>query len=96
MSEYKIPLGLCKQATMKLDAFISDLYEIATDLDMDPIDIQDIYEMCEMCGAMGARIINIVKKECGEEDFLNESFPMDTIDEYPEPETNDIMDDIIL
>lgn len=38
--EYRMPLGLCKQATMKLDAFITDIHEIKEDEDLSPEDKQ--------------------------------------------------------
>ena len=37
-TNYKIPLGLCKQAVMKLDSFINDINEIREDADIDPED----------------------------------------------------------
>jgi hypothetical protein len=41
----KIPLGLCKQAAMKLDAFISDVREISEDPDLESEDREDFETM---------------------------------------------------
>ena len=90
--EYKLPLGLCKQAVMKLDAFISDIREIVEDEDIEPEDREDFETMAEMAGTMLATIINIVNKECEEHVFLAEQIPMDDIDSYPEEPETDIMD----
>ena len=87
----KIPLGLCKQAVMKLDAFITDVREIIEDPDLDIEDRQDFETMAEMAGTMLATIVNIVNKECEEAVFLAETIPMDEIDEYPEDDMSDIM-----
>ena len=40
--EYKIPLGLCKQAFMKLESFSSDIREIIEEEDLDPIDRENL------------------------------------------------------
>ena len=93
--EYKLPLGLCKQAAMKLDSFISDVREIAEDEDIETEDKQDFETMAEMACTMLATIVNIVNKECEEAEFLGEKIPMDEIDQYPEPEETDIMNDEI-
>lgn len=93
--EYKLPLGLCKQAAMKLDSFISDVREIIEDEDIDQEDRQDFETMAEMAGTMLATIVNIVNKECEEAEFLGEKIPMDDIDSYPEEPDTDIMNDEI-
>ena len=92
--DYKLPLGLCKQAVMKLDAFITDVREIVEDPDLEQEDRQDFETMAEMAGTMLATIVNIVNKECEEAVFLGEKIPMDDIDEYPEDPSDDadIMD----
>ena len=94
----KIPLGLCKQAAMKLDAFISDVREISEDPDLESEDKEDFETMAEMAGTMLATIINIVNKECEEHVFLGEKIPMDGIDAYPddtEYDETDLMDEVI-
>ena len=39
--------------------------------------------MVETTASMEAVLVNIVKRECDEEEFLNESVMMDEIDSYP-------------
>lgn len=68
--EYRMPLGLCKQAAMKLDAFITDIHEIKEDEDLSPEDKQTFERIAEIAGAMLAAIINMVTKEMGEEEFF--------------------------
>ena len=89
---YKLPLGLCKQAAMKLDSFMNDIMEIKEDPDIEEMDRQDFETMAEISGTMLATIINIVNKECEEAIFLGEKIPIDDIDSYPE----DIDDSSIL
>ena len=93
----KIPLGLCKQAVMKLDSFISDVREIIEDPDLESEDRQDFETMADMAGTMLATIVNIVNKECEESVFLGEKIPMDGIDVYPDEveEDLDLMDEPI-
>jgi len=89
----KIPLGLCKQAVMKLDSFITDVKEIIEDPDLETDDKQDFETMAEMAGTMLATIVNIVNKECEEHVFLGEKIPMDGIDAYPdEIDDTDLLD----
>ena len=91
--DYKLPLGLCKQAAMKLEAFISDVMEIKEDPDLEPEDKEDFETMAEIGCTMLATLINIVNKECDEHEFLGEKIPMDEIDPYPDQlDDSDIMD----
>jgi len=83
-TEHKLPLGLFKQACMKLDAFLADVHEIREDESLDEENKETLTRMIEIAGVMEANLINIVKKEMNEEDFLNEKIEMDQIDEYPE------------
>lgn len=90
----KIPLGLCKQAALKLESFIVDVCEIREDPDVDESDKEDLAKMVEMAGIMEATIINMVSKECGEEEFLSIDVPMDEVGSYPGDDT-DIMEEEI-
>lgn len=92
--QYKIPLGVCKQACMKLNSFITDIHEMSEDPDVDPEDKETFIQIAEVAGIMMANIVNIVSKECGEEEFLNEDIPLDEIDIYPGDE-DDIIDETI-
>lgn len=89
-TEFKLPLGLCKQAAMKLEAFIHDVMEIKEDPDLDAKDREDFETMAEMGTTMLATLINMVNSECAEHEFLGEKIPMDDIDPYP---GDDVMDD---
>lgn len=88
----KIPLGLCKQAALKLDSFMGDCHEIIQDPDLEEEDKQLFETMIETASVMAAHIVNIVSKEMGEEEFLNENIPMDDIGSYPGDDI-DIMDE---
>lgn len=94
ISDGKIPLGLCKQAALKLDSFISDCCEIKEDPDLDPKDKEDFDKMIELAGVMEATIVNIVSKEMGEEEFIGENIPMDEIGTYP-GDDSDILEEEI-
>lgn len=87
----KIPLGLCKQAALKLDSFMADCHEIIEDPDLDPEDKDTFNTMIETASLMAAHIVNIVSKEIGEEEFLNENIPMDDVGTYP-GDDEDILD----
>ena len=98
----KLPLGIFKQAIMKIDSFIGDINEIREDSDLDPEDRETLIQMVELAGVMEATLLNMVRKEMDEEDFLNETFDMDVIEEYPDPELyfeeeyeGDVLDEII-
>lgn len=92
--ENKLPLGLCKQAAMKLESFMTDVMEIKETDNLEPNDKQDFETMAELSCNMLAALVNIVNKECEEAEFLGEKIPMDEIDTYPENES-DIMDEEI-
>jgi hypothetical protein len=94
-NEHRLPLGLCKQAFMKLEAFIVDICEIREDEDLTPDEVYELTQMAEVGGILGARLLNIVKKECGEEEFLSEEVALDEIDMFPEHEDPDILDEEI-
>lgn len=85
-----IPIGLCKQAHMKLESALVDIMEIKEDDDLSEEDKETFSTMAETLGLMMAHIVNIVTKEIGEDDFLNEDVGMDELDPYPE--TPNIMD----
>lgn len=90
-NEHGLPLGLCKQAAMKLDAFMSDIHEIAEDEDLSPEHKLLFTQIGEMSGNMLAAIINTVAQEMDETEFIAETIGMDEIPEYPE-DTTDLMD----
>lgn len=83
-NEYKIPLGLCKQAVMKLDSFMTDINEIREEEGLTAEDKQTFEQIAEITGTILAAIVNIVTREMGEEEFLSEDIALDEIDRYPE------------
>lgn len=83
IADGKIPLGLCKQAALKLESFIADICEIREDPDVDDIDKANLDKMVEIAGTMEAMIVNMISKECGEEEFLAIDVPMDEVGPYP-------------
>lgn len=83
-NEYKIPLGLCKQAVMKLDSFMTDINEIREEEGLTAEDKQTFEQIAEITGTILAVIVNMVTREMGEEEFLSEDIAMDEIDRYPE------------
>ena len=71
--KYRVPLGLCRHAVMKLDAFMADIHEIKEDEDLSPEDRQTFEQIVETSGEMMAAIVNMVTKEIGEDEFLSEN-----------------------
>lgn len=82
-NEQKLPLGILRQAVMKIESFAIDMREAAEDPDIDPEDKAEFEKQAEVAGTMMARIVNMVSKELGEEEFLSEEFNMDEIDAFP-------------
>lgn len=94
-NQHRLPLGLCKQAFMKLDSFMGDIYEIKEDEDLTEDEKYEFTQMAEIAGMLATRILNIIKKECEEEDFLNEDVTIDEVDNYPEKTEIDLLDEDI-
>ena len=92
--EYKLPLGLCKQAVMKLDSFMTDINEIKEDENLNEEDREVFETIKDMTGAMMAAIVNIVTREIDEDEFLNENITMDEIQSYPGDDINILDEDI--
>lgn len=85
--ESRLPLGLCRQAVMKLDSFIGDIHEILEEEDLMDHEIENFKKMAEIAGIMMANIVNTVSGEIGEEEFLAETPDMDPIDPWPGSDT---------
>ena len=77
---YKVPIGLYRNAAMKLDSFITDIHEITEYEGLDPEHKQIFEQIAEISGTMLAAIVNMVAEEVGEE-FLFEDVVMDEISE---------------
>ena len=86
-----IPIGLCKQAVMKLDSFLTDINEILEDPDIEDDDRDTFNTIKETANLMIAHIVNIVSKEMSEEEFETTDVQLDEIDSYPE-DNDDILD----
>ena len=83
-NESRLPLGICKQAIMKLDSFMVDVNEIAEDEEISNEDKEKFLYMSELAGNMMATIENMINREMDEADFIREEIGMDEIDEYPD------------
>lgn len=94
--ENKLPLGLCKQAVMKLDSALSDLAEIEQDPDITEEDREAFKEINASLEMIQAAIYVRVMDEMDEETFMSETIEMDKIDPWPgERVVDDIMDEVI-
>lgn len=82
-NEQKLPLGLFKQACMKIDSFVTDIHEITEDANIDDDNKETLTRLAEMAASIEASLINIVRSEMDEEEFINENITMDEIEEYP-------------
>lgn len=82
-TESRLPLGLFKQALLKLESFADDIHEILEDPDINAEERNTLQAMSEYSATMAAHIINIIRVECDEEEFLAEEVPMDVIGSYP-------------
>ena len=89
-----LPLGILRQAVMKLDSFITDMKECIEDEDTNPEDKEQFEKMAEVAGDMQAIIVNMVSREISEEDFLNEHIDPDQLEPYPGTEES-LLDETI-
>lgn len=87
-SDNRIPLGLLKQAVMKLDASLNDINEAKLDEDLDENEVHALEGCSEIIYQVMAVIVNIVNQEMEEDEFISEQIDMDEIDEYPGEEKN--------
>lgn len=91
MEENKLPLGLIKQAILKMESALTDLREIIEDEDIEDDDKDDFVELAEYSSNIIAVLYNKVNDD---EDFINENVKMDEIGTWP-GELNDIMENEI-
>ena len=92
MNESRLPLGICKQAIMKLESAMNDINDIACDEDVDQVDQDDFKMMNSYLSNIISSITVKVMNEMGEDEFIAEQIDMDPIDEFPE---SDILDEKI-
>ena len=89
MEQQGLPLGICKQALMKLESAMQDFHEIAEDECLNDEQRLLFESLAEISGQMMASIVNFVQDEINEEDFINEHIDMDVLsEEYPADEEN--------
>nr|DAR75758.1 MAG TPA: hypothetical protein [Caudoviricetes sp.] len=79
----RLPLGVLKQAFMKIQSFMEDIHEAADDSNLTEDEQYEFHQMGEVSSIIAIRILNIVQKDISEDDFLNMDIPMDEIEEYP-------------
>lgn len=79
----RLPLGILKQAFMKMQSFIEDIHEAADDPSLTEDERYEFQQMGEVSSIIAMRILNIVQKEMAEDDFLHMDIPMDEIEKYP-------------
>lgn len=91
-NKYKIPVGICKQAVMKIESAMTDILEAREDPDISDEHRYSMEGLGEILGQCVAVIINIVNEEIGEEEFINEIIDMDEIDPYPEENNENLLD----
>ncbi len=88
--EYKLPLGVCKQAILKYESALNDINEILSDEDIDDEQRETFSTIAEYTGNIIAHIYTEVSSAIGEEEFLAEQIEMDKIDNWP-GENDDIL-----
>lgn len=94
LSDNKLPLGIMRQAIMKMDSFISDIHECMEDEDVTDDQKYVFQQIVETAGNMEAAIVNMASVEIPEEDFLRETITPDPIDPYPGTD-DDLLDEPI-
>ena len=95
MEEQGLPLGILRQAIMKMESAMTDLNEAKEEVDDNGKEL--LNQVTETLGNMTACIVNIVSKEIDEESFLSETIEMDVIDQFPsnEESSGDLLDGVM-
>ena len=89
MTDGKLPLGILKQAVMKLDSANTDIKDAMVDEDLTPDDVEALSQVSEILQNTEAYLYSMVSEEMDEDEFANEEVDMDEISEFPE---SDILD----
>ena len=89
MTDGKLPLGILKQAVMKLDSANTDIKDAMADEDLTPDDVEALSQVSEILQNTEAFLYSMVSEEMDEDEFANEEVEMDEISEFPE---SDILD----
>lgn len=86
MEDGKLPLGVLRQATLKLDSFISDMYEVIEDDDVSDEKKKQCEIMADIAYTMMANISYLVSNEIDSDEFFDIQMDMDSIEYMPEEE----------
>lgn len=84
MNEGRLPLGIFKQAMMKLDSFHSDMYEIIEDEDINDEERKQCEVMAEIAYTMMSNISYIVSTEIDPDEFYDLKVEMDPFEHIEE------------
>ena len=84
MTDGKLPLGILKQAVMKLDSANTDIKDAMADEDLTPDDVEALSQVSEVLQNTEAFLYSMVSQEIDEDEFANEDVDMDEISEFPE------------
>ena len=87
--QHKLPLGVLRQAIMKMESAMVDVLEAKEDDDLSDENKHVMEGIGEILGQCVAVIVNITNEEIGEEEFLREMIDMDEIDPFPGTEKNE-------
>jgi len=76
---------------MKLESFIEDISNLSSEDDSNKPFLESATDICI---TMESTLINMVKEQTGDMEFLNESVEMEPIEPYPDLDayTGDILD----
>lgn len=91
--QYKLPVNILRQAVMKLESAMVDIYE-AREEDMEDENKYALEGCAEIIGQVNAVIINMVAAELEEEEFLAIELGMEEIEEYPGSEKDILNEEI--
>lgn len=93
--QYKLPIVELRQAVMKLESAMLDIYEAKEEV----VEDENKYALegcAEIIGQVQAVIVNMIAEEMGEEEFLALEIEMEKIEQYPGTENaENIMDEEI-
>lgn len=94
MGDGRLPLGIMKQAIMKLDSANVDIKEALEDEDLTREDKETLNQISDVIPSIEAALYSIISKEMDEDEFTSETVEMDEIEEFPEKEI-DLMEEEI-
>ena len=89
--DMNFPLGLCRQAIMKIDSANTDVHEMIEDTDIPQDKKEILYNISEYLCLIEASLTNLATDSDDETEFLSEELQMDIIEPFPAYEP-DILD----